>query len=296
MSAQDDEVPGEVPATQEAAVPPASGRHGGTAVRTNSYPEPIGVPPTIEWLKVEWLTVDEAYQRSTDNGVSRKLIASIANTFDWRLCAPLVVSRRQDREFAVIDGQHRTMAAQLRGDIPHLPCCVFNYDGTAEEARMFIMANRSRKQISRLDDFHAAVAASDPDAMEINDIVTSAGLSVARNTGPNTWKSGEVGFTTSIRNMVRKHGRKIVSAALVNIGEAFPNQRLNNAGSIFLGLVRILANPPEDLDPDRLVTALTRYTTQDWGSFVIGQSGAEDRARAIQEAMLMVYEDVGNEP
>lgn len=57
--------------------------------------------------------IDISYQRSIDNKASRRLIASIAANFDWRLCAPLVVSRRLSGEFIVIDGQHRTMGHPL---------------------------------------------------------------------------------------------------------------------------------------------------------------------------------------
>ncbi|MBR0756403.1 hypothetical protein JQ604_29855 [Bradyrhizobium jicamae] len=52
---------------------------------------PVGSQPSIEWIHLERLSIDQAYQRSTDNAASRRLIASIAAKFDWRLCAPLVV-------------------------------------------------------------------------------------------------------------------------------------------------------------------------------------------------------------
>lgn len=61
-----------------------------------SYPSPVGSPPSIEWIHLNMLSVDSAYQRSTENAASRRLIAGIAAKFDWRLCAPLVVSRRAD--------------------------------------------------------------------------------------------------------------------------------------------------------------------------------------------------------
>lgn len=57
---------------------------------------------------------------------------------------------------------------------------------------MFIVANRARKPINRLDDFYAAVAAGDEDALEIQQLVTSAGLRVARNTSATGWRPGEV--------------------------------------------------------------------------------------------------------
>lgn len=260
--------------------------------RKRAYPEPLGDPPTIEWIKVDRLSIDSVYQRSTDNDASRRLIASIAANFDWRLCAPLVVSRRPDGTLSVIDGQHRTVAAKQRGDIPHMPCCVFNYSGPEEEARMFISANRARKPMNRLDDFHAALAAADEDALEINRLVNDAGLAVSRNTSSTAWAPGEIAFTASIASTLRKHGAQIVSAALTNIAEAFPGQKVVHSGSIFLGIVKVLTSPPQDFDPDRLFQAMLRYDAEGWGSFVTGLKGGDTRATAIRDALLMAYEEV----
>lgn len=278
-----------------AKAPAARGRAAGKVKpteRKRAYPEPLGDPPTIEWIKVDRLSIDAVYQRSTDNDASRRLIASIAANFDWRLCAPLVVSRRPDGTLSVIDGQHRTVAAKQRGDIPHMPCCVFNYDGPEEEARMFISANRARKAMNRLDDFHAALAAADEDALEINRLVTEAGLTITRNTSSSAWKPGEIAFTASIASTLRKHGEQVVSAALTNIAEAFPDQKVVHSGSIFLGIVKMLTSPPEGFDPDRMFQALLRYSAEEWGSFVTGLKGGDTRATAIRDALLMAYEEV----
>lgn len=109
-----------------------------------NYPPPVGTRPSIEWIPLNMLSVDSAYQRSTDNDSSRRLIASITAKFDWRLCMPLVVSRRADDKLVIIDGQHRWLAACKRDDIDSLPCCLFRYKNMQEEARMFIVANRAR--------------------------------------------------------------------------------------------------------------------------------------------------------
>ncbi len=265
-----------------------------TKGRRITYPEPLGSLPTIEWIHVKHLSIDASYQRSIDNDASRRLIASIATNFDWRLCMPLVVSRRQAGQLIVIDGQHRTMAARRRRDIPQLPCCVFNYAGPEEEARMFIAANRARKPMNRLDDFHAALAAADEDAMEIQMLVTDAGLKVARNTASKAWQPREITFTAAIATSLRKHGSAVVSAALTNMAEAFPKERLTHGGSIFLGLIKILSQPPADFDPDRLFEVLKQRTAEQWGQAVFGLKGGDTRGSAMRQAMLDVYEKVSS--
>lgn len=265
------------------------------AARAHAYPAPLGSRPTIEWIHVERLSLDAEYQRSTENHASQRLIGSIAANFDWRLCTPLVVSRRADSKLVVLDGQHRTLAARKRPDLPDLPCCVFTFDSIEDEAKMFIAMNRSRKAMNRLDDFHAALAAGDSDAHQIRQLVTDAGLTVARNTASAAWKPGEIAFTASIAGMLRKHGAAIVSAALTNIAEAFPNQKVVHSGSIFLGLVKVLASPPGGFDPDRMFRALLKYSAEEWGSFVAGLKGGDTRATAIRDALLMAYEETPQE-
>jgi hypothetical protein len=86
-----------------------AGRRRGGARKIGFRPA-IGKPPSIEWLHTTELSVDESYQRSIDNEGSRRLIASIAANFDWRLCAPLVLFPALGR----IEGHHRR-AAPLGG-------------------------------------------------------------------------------------------------------------------------------------------------------------------------------------
>lgn len=250
--------------------------------------------PSIEWIHVEKLSVDKSYQRSTDNDASRRLITSIAARFDWRLCTPLVVSRRPDDSLVIIDGQHRWMAASLRGDVPQLPCCVFRYESMAEEARMFIVANRARKPMNRLDDYFAAIAAGDEDALEIQEIVKDAGLKIARNISAPAWQPGEIAFTSAIANAIRRHGVAITSAVLTNMAVAFPNQKLVHGGAIFVALVRIMAKPPEAFDPDKLVSTLESKTISEWGVYVHKVTSGDARADVLYEAILKAYESLSN--
>lgn len=257
--------------------------------RRAAYLPPVGSLPSIEWIHLNRLSIDSLYQRSTDNDTSRRLIASVAAKFDWRLCAPLVVSRRTDDALVIIDGQHRWTAVCMRSDIPQLPCCVFRYANIEEEARMFIVANRARKPINRLDDYYAALAAADEDALEIQSLVTSAGLRVARSTSATAWRAGEMAFTSSIANAIRKFGSGVTSAALTDMAAAFPNQKLTHGGAIFGGIVRIMSQPEPDFDPDQLMSALETRTADEWGLFATGLHGNDLRIAALRDAIMAAY-------
>jgi hypothetical protein len=258
--------------------------------RRQRFAPAIGSLPTIEWVQLDRLSVDNVYQRTTENDASRRLIASIAAKFDWRLCSPLVVSRRADETLTIIDGQHRWMAACRREDIPQLPCCIFRYASIEEEARIFILANRARKPMNRLDDYFAALAASDEDALEIQQIVTDAGFQIARNTSSTAWRPGEIAFTSSVANAIRRVGAEITSAILTNMAIAFRDQKLTHGGAIFGGLLRVMSKSGPELDPDRLLSALETRTADEWGKFAANLKGGDMRAIALHDAILKAYE------
>lgn len=257
-----------------------------------SYPPPLGARPSIEWVPVADLSVDVAYQRRTDNDASRRLITSIAAKFDWRLFGILFVSRRPDGSLKVIDGQHRWTAATMRGDIDQVPCSLSRFETMEEEAKFFIVANRARKPMNKLDDFHAALAAGDDDALEIDTLVRDAGLAVARSPSTSALKPGEVTFTAAIARTIRQQGTQIASAALVNMAEAFHGMSLRAGGAIFNGIVLAITKTDDDFDPDRFALALRKYDADGWASFIEGTKGGSTRAEGMRDAMLMAYHEI----
>ncbi|MFY9350510.1 MAG: DUF6551 family protein [Sphingobium sp.] len=264
--------------------------HFGTTPK--KWPAAKGMPPSIENRSPTELNLDDSYQRSTDNGASQTLIKKIAHGWDWRMCLPLVVSKRDDGSLWVIDGQHRLQAAKLRGDIPFLPCCVAIYGSVAAEAEMFVAMNRVRKAMNRLDDFHAAIASGDPEAIEIKGIIEGAGFIVSRKTGSQSWVPGEVAFTSAIAKVLRKHGAKVCTDALTTMAEAFPDEVLNAGASMFTALTKLAINPPDGFDSDRMFRALLKRNQREWASFLNEvKGGGDERASALRQVLLMAYDE-----
>lgn len=264
------------------------------ATATRKWRTPLGRPPSIENRHPSELEIDDSYQRSTETPSSRLLIRKIANHWDWRMCLPLVVSRREDA-FYVIDGQHRLAAAKLRGDIPYLPCCITTYGSVADEAAMFVAMNRTRKAIGQLDDFHASVASGDGDAAAVEGLIVGAGLAVARTTGSQSWAPGAVSFTASILIARRKYGDGACREALRLIAAAFPGQVLKAGAPVFRALVKLGASG-DTPDRQRLLRALGKDTQAGWASRVTGVAkGVEERAGIMKQAILAAYKEAGRE-
>src|SRR3546814_19946223 len=152
----------------------------------------------MQFATTDQLLVDDSYQRSIEGGESQRLIVKIAENWDWRLCLPLIVSRRQGSLY-VIDGQHRYEAAKLRGDIRDLPIVLFDFDDPKAEAELFVQANRSRRSMGGLDDHHAAVVAGYSKASAITNVAGNADLPVGRMQAWPVWTAGEVGILKSQR-------------------------------------------------------------------------------------------------
>jgi len=257
----------------------------------------IGEPPAPQFAAVDRLLVDDTYQRSIEGGASQKLIVKIAENWDWRLCLPLLVSRR-DGQLFVIDGQHRLEAARLRGDIQHMPVVIFDFDDPKAEADLFVQANRSRRQMSKLDDFHAAVVAGDPKMLAVNDVVTATGLQVGRIQAWQYWKPGEVVFVTAIQRALGSHGRPVVEAALSMIARAFQGLVLTGMGAVFEGLCSIIqqrAKAGTELDTGLMELVLAEVGVPGWKAAMEGADSGQDRADAMLKALNDAYAEAEGE-
>lgn len=222
----------------------------------------VGEPPAIEWQPLTALQIDPSYQRSLETPISEQLIRNMATSWDWRLCAPLTVSRRADGGLYVIDGQHRLAAAQMRSDVPELPCVISSFDSIADEARLFVDANTLVRKATPLDKFHARVVAGDEDAVEINRIVEAAGLKIGRS--QYKIREEEVCCVAVLSRLFKQYGMKILSAALVNMAEAWPGQRVGSADEMLPALCLIAYNPPSGFDPDLFVDVLSKQLPITW--------------------------------
>jgi hypothetical protein len=256
----------------------------------------LGSPPTLEWRAVSELLIDPTYQREINTAPSQTLIRKIAQFWDWGLCQPLAISRRPDGKLTIVDGQHRASAAQLRGDIPHLPCVITSYANTGDEAAAFVALNQMRRPLSKLDLFRAAVAAEDKDALLIVECVEAAGLRIASSTNLVNAKPGAISNIGGLqRVLTRDGGENVLRVALAALAQGFSGQALQYAGTIFPGLAAVgkdelrLRTPLAEIVPALARIAATK-SQDDWRREIkaaIGESGG--MAREASEMLFRRY-------
>lgn len=208
---------------------------------------PLGTLPVLQYQPPAALAIDPVYQRSMENSSSQALVRRIAQHWNWDLCQPLVVSRRDGGEMFVIDGQHRLAAAQLRNDISVLPCVVTQFACVADEAASFVHLNQQRRPLTAVDLFKAALASGDQESVAIATAMEAAGLSVAPHSNYISWKPGMVANISGLQRAWRQHGPQASAAAMIVMRQAFEGQTLRYAGTVYPGIVAVVAAEFEGL-------------------------------------------------
>lgn len=132
-----------------------------------------------EWLPLKKLTIDERIQRP----LNKTWVDREAERFNPDAFGTLIVSRRKDGRYIVLDGQHRAALMDHLGYGDQLvPCTVLTGLSFEEEARLFNVLNVQRRAVQYIDRFRNDVNAKDPVALAVRDIAKEFTLTIGRGT------------------------------------------------------------------------------------------------------------------
>lgn len=176
----------------------------------------LGIPGEVAWIRLGLLRIDPRYQRPI-GARGRKNIRHIVEEFDWSLFSPLVVARRPGGIYAIIDGQHRAIAAWTHGGIVDVPCLIIEGDERAE-ARAFAIINGQVTAVLPTQIHAARVMAGEPRALEIDEICSAAGAKLLR-TAKGAYKAGETFAIGALESCLEKYGRDTLITALQCVTE-----------------------------------------------------------------------------
>lgn len=151
---------------------------------------------SIEVLPIESLRIDPTYQRD----LVQNLVDEIALAYDPLTAGVVLVSRRDDGELYIVDGQHKTAGAQQAGRSTVL-CLVVNGLTSEDEARLRLAANVKRAD-SIGEKWKARIAAGEKTPIAVTNLVESFGtqinISPIAHTGINA-----IGALETIYNLDR---------------------------------------------------------------------------------------------
>ncbi len=186
-------------------------------ISTDQFEKPTsdfkpGPAPQQLWIEIKDLVVDPTYQRDIGRRGSAN-IRQIAENFDWSKFAPVIVAPVEGGQYAVVDGQHRTTAAMLRG-LEKVPCHIVQAD-RAQQAAAFAAVNGSVTKTTPQQLYYAKLTAGNPQSAALQAVCSSAGVEVARrNLVIAKMKVGQTQAVGALSRCLRDYGPDILITAL----------------------------------------------------------------------------------
>lgn len=225
----------------------------------------VGAPPSLEQVPVDRLNVDDSYQRATDSPGSRAIIVRMIKQWDWSLCQPLVVARRADGSLWILDGQHRHAGAVERGDIAFLPCVILSSLDREGEARTFVKLNTERQKLNQAEIFHGMLAAGDPDAKQVQQLLDNAGWRVVRSSGTDNWKPGDLQCAPMLVKALKLKGTAPVQFALTTLRAAYADVAVRQSATLLKALFDVFDMIGDaGLSVGTLVKAISAISPEAW--------------------------------
>jgi len=224
----------------------------------------------LDWLPVERFVVDNTYQREVGKR-GRSNIQHIAEHFDWSKFAPVIVAPVEGGHYAIVDGQHRTTAAMLRG-IDRVPCQVVQVD-RAQQAAAYAAVNGNITKTTPQQLFHARLAAGDKDAHELKEVCDAGCVEILRrNLILAKMRVGQTQAAGALLRCLRDYGRDVLITALQCITQTSDG----NAGFVRATIVEALCQVlkgNEWLDSgEALLRAMDDFSFPDaWGEITDGR-------------------------
>lgn len=251
--------------------------------------EAIGEWPfEVKLLRVDELMVDHTYQRPARRSQVRKM----ATSFDPTLVGTLDVNRRQNGNYAIMDGQQRYQAMCLLGKST-VYCSVYALKDRAAEARFFHHKNRDRAAIAPYYDFRARLIGGDERVTLINAIVENAGWKVSTRSDDQT-EIGAVRVLERAFALSAPHRDECLSPALHFIGTHWRGRRYCTDADIIIGMARFhQLYLREEYDEEHLIRVLRDVGPSDilaWSrDFSTGRSRGMGTGMNVVNGIVTVY-------
>ncbi len=223
-------------------------------------------------VKIIDLIRDATYQRKLNKVRGRK----IADNFNVQIFDPITVSRRGNK-WAVVDGATRVYAAELKG-YEEIPANASDGLSEEEEARLFVLKNRSQKRPASMEEYQAALIARDVEALEIQEAADSTG-----------WTMGsDLRCIGTMQKAQKFYGTRAVHRALAILRDVLPQGDAAQAWTVG-GLAALIGKYPHVND-----ARMIRVITDRWKKLVqvvrmSGEMGSSSRPTVCAELIRDFY-------
>jgi hypothetical protein len=254
-----------------------------------------GKQPYLQWLRISQLVVDGTYQRDILE-TGRRNVIRIAREFDWARFATVVVAPSGKDKYVIIDGQHRTTAAALRG-LEKVPCQIVVAD-LPKQALAFAAINANVTKMSTMQLHAARVAANDPDALRLKKVCAAGGVTLLRYPVQATkQKVGETMTVVQLRQALDRYGEKALRTALLCITKTRGGNPGMIRGLLVLALCSVLESEPKWLNNSNIIGTFERFdfpkAFKDAGHNAGGFSQAAVKSALIESISSFLTKQIG---
>jgi hypothetical protein len=266
-------------------------------------------PYRFELVPLDRLFIDAEYQRPLTS-----FVLTVVKEFDPAMVGCLIVSERDGKDMAIIDGQTRWAAmgrVALRDadvmvddwsddasivnalrkleDMPVAPCLVYSGLTREQEAELFSDLQTKRRGMATYLRFRAALVAKKPEAVAIAEIVRGAGFELDVTETPHTVKA------IAALERVYRRDPALLTAVMNVIAAAWPDPATEGrtSGDMIGGLAIFMTREKKiDVERlrDRLASTEPRTIRHRANALQEGSgSGTGGRAGYMADAILGVY-------
>ncbi|MCX7923501.1 MAG: hypothetical protein N3B21_16050 [Clostridia bacterium] len=127
-------------------------------------------------LKVRQLKIDQQVQGS----LQVKRVNSIVQNYDPKFIGTIIVSKRANGEYYVMDGYHRSTSLKRLG-IEEVYCEVHENLSLEDEAQYYLAYNKHRKNPKAVDDYKVSLTAGVVEVVTVNRILSELNIEVSES-------------------------------------------------------------------------------------------------------------------
>jgi hypothetical protein len=253
--------------------------------------EPHG-SSTLRFVAVSEMRIDAEAQRRLDPN----WVKAHVSKFDPEQLGYIVVNRRSDGHYYVIDGQHRVelLRAVGWGD-QQIQCECFDGQTQPQEAALFLRRN-DRKSVRPYDKFRVAVTAGEDIPCDIDRIVRHQGLTISDQA-----TEGHVVAVAALQRVYTgagiaspKDGPAALARTLRTLQRAWGKGASAYQGHIIGGLGMVQLRYNGKLDQDALADKLAPFAGGAPGLLGKAKAVADMRGRPLHHCVAAVIVDAYN--
>jgi hypothetical protein len=194
-------------------------------------------------LPLNRLEIDLSYGRSPNE----QKIKTMARGFSEAAAGVLMVSHRYSLDrYVLMDGGHRCAAMRLSGYTEAL-CSVYEYLSIENEAAIWVLCNRNRKNPSALEMFKALLAEKQPQAIAINEAAQEAGCIIPGRFAGQHRSPNVINAVGALQAVYRLGGKASVRDTLALLLTTWPDDRDATIGNMISGMAIFLGKYRDDI-------------------------------------------------